>query len=461
MDTKIIGGKIVTAKQIYKADIGISRGMISHIQTRLEQSAKETINASGMLIFPGIIDAHVHLNLPAGGTMTAEDFESGTKAAACGGVTTIIDFAAQEKGGTLADAIEARRAEADGKVAIDYALHVVPTDWNKRTAAEMAKLTSSGFSSFKMYMIYAKAGLMSGDAAIFSALEQTARYGGMVTVHAESAAVLDLLIERFHNKTAMKKYSAYCHVLSRPNFIESEAITRAATWAEATGGRLYIVHMSTKEGVEIVRQAKARGVNVYAETCPHYLLFDDSIYKKADGYLYATAPQVKKQADQKALWRGLADGIISTVATDNCTFSRKQKNRWRGDFTKIPCGLPGVETLLPLLYSYGVGRKRITLSQMVELLTENPAKLFGLFPKKGAIGIGTDADLVIFDPGKNVTISHKSLQTDCDWSPYEGMKVKGYPIMTICRGKIVAKDGKFVGQNGYGKLLKRDRPRDL
>lgn len=459
MDLKIIGGKIVTARQIYKADIGISRGMISHIQINLDQPAKETIDASGMLIFPGIIDAHVHMSLPAGGTVTNEDFESGTKAAACGGVTTIIDFAAQEKGKTLAEAIRKRRAEADGKVAIDYALHVVPTEWNRLTANEMVRLIGNGFTSFKMYMIYARAGLQSDDAAIFSALEQTARYGGLVTVHAESSNVLDMLVERYHNKTDMKKYGAYCHVLSRPNFIEAEAVSRAVTWAEATGGRLYIVHMSTAEGVEIVRRAKGRGVNVYAETCPHYLLFDDSIYKKPNGHLYATAPQVKKRSDQKALWRALAEGVISAVATDNCTFTRMQKNRWLGDFTKIPCGLPGVETLLPLLYSYGVAHKRISLYKMIELLTENPAKLFGLFPRKGAISLGSDADLVIFDPKKSVTISHKSLQTDCDWSPYEGMKVTGYPVMTLCRGNIVAKGGRFIGQAGYGKLLKRGRPR--
>jgi dihydropyrimidinase len=461
MDTKIIGGKIVTAKQIYKADIGITRGMISHLQTHLEQPAKESIDASGKLIFPGIIDAHVHLSLPAGGTITAEDFETGTQAAACGGVTTIIDFAAQEKGKTLADAIKARRAEADGKVAIDYALHVVPTNWNERTAAEMARLIGSGYSSFKMYMIYAKAGLMSDDVAIFSALEQTAKYGGMVTAHAESARVLDLLIDRYHNKTDMKKHGAYCHALSRPNFIEAEAIQRAVTWAEATGGRLYIVHMSTAEGVEIVRRAKERGVTVYAETCPHYLLFDDSVFKKPNGYLYATCPQVKKKADQEALWEGVNTGIISTIATDNCTFTRKQKARWRGDFTKIPYGLPGVETLLPLMYTYGVGRKQLSLAKLAELLTENPAKLFGLYPQKGAIALGSDADLVIFDPEKKVTLSHKPLQTDCDWSPYEGMKVKGYPIMTVSRGKIVAKGGKFVGKAGQGKLVKRERPRDL
>jgi dihydropyrimidinase len=461
MDTKIIGGKIVTAKQIYKADIGITRGMISHIQTHLEQPAKETIDASGKLIFPGIIDAHVHLSLPAGGTITAEDFETGTKAAACGGVTTIIDFAAQEKGKTLAAAIKARRAEADSKVAIDYALHVVPTDWNKRTATEMAKLIDNGFPSFKMYMIYAKAGLMSDDAALFSGLDQTAKYGGMISVHAESTGVLDLLIERYHNKTDIKKHGAYCHALSRPNYIEAEAIQRAVTWAEATGGRLYIVHMSTAEGVEIVRRAKERGVDVYTETCPHYLLFDDSVFKKPNGYLCATCPQVKKKADQEALWEGAKTGIISVVATDNCTFTRKQKARWQGDFTKIPYGIPGVETLLPLMYTYGVGRKLISLAKLAELITENPARLFGLYPKKGAIALGSDADLVIFDPEKKVTLSHKSLQTDCDWSPYEGMKVKGYPIITISRGQIVAKNGKFVGKIGYGKLIKRERPRGL
>jgi dihydropyrimidinase len=461
MDLKITGGKIVTANSIFKADIGITRDKISHIGIDLKRPAKKTMDASGKLIFPGLIDAHVHLKLPAGGTITAEDFTSGTKAAACGGVTTIIDFAAQEKGQTLAAAIKARRAEADGKMAIDYSLHVVPTDWNSRTKNEMAKLTARGFPSFKMYMIYAKAGLMSDDVAIFSALEQTARFGGMVAVHAESAAILDLLIERYHNKQDMKKYGAYCHALSRPNFIEAEAIQRAVTWAEATGGRLYIVHMSTAEGVDIVRRSKERGVKLYAETCPHFLLFDDSVFRKPDGYLYATCPQVKKKIDQAALWDGIKSGVISVVATDNCTFTRKQKARWHGDFTKIPYGLPGLETLLPLMYNFGVNQRRISLHKLVGLLSENPAKLMGLYPQKGNIAIGSDADLVIFDPDKEVTLSHKSLQTRCDWSPYEGIRVKGYPAATISRGQIVACDGGFVGKAGQGKFVKRHRPIDL
>ncbi len=326
MDLLIQNGKIVTANKSFVANIAIDKGIIKAIKRNLQVDARTIIDAKGMLIFPGIIDAHVHFQLPAGGTITAEDFASGTRAAACGGVTTVIDFAIQEKGKTLSQAIRDRRQEADSQVAIDYALHAVPTDWNDKTKIEMGKIAANGVTSFKMYMIYAKAGLMSSDSAIFSALEESSKYGGMVTVHAESAGVLDLLVDRYHNKEDMKRFGAYCHVLSRPNFIEAEAVQRAVTWAEATGGRLYIVHLSTQEGVEIVRQAKRRGVNVYAETCPHYLLFDDSVFKKPNGYLYATCPQIKKKADSIALWNGLSDGTISVVATDNCTFSKQTKS---------------------------------------------------------------------------------------------------------------------------------------
>jgi dihydropyrimidinase len=457
MDLLIKNGKIVTAEKTFIANITIDKGIIKAIGRNLHADAKAIIDAKGMLVFPGIIDAHVHFQLPAGGTVTSEDFARGTRAAACGGVTTVIDFAIQKKGKTLSQAIRARRKEADGKVAIDYALHAVPTDWNPKTKKEIGKITANGITSFKMYMVYAKAGLMSDDAALFSALEESSKCGGMVTVHAESAGVLDILIGRYHNKKNMKRFGAYCHVLSRPNFIEAEAIQRAVTWAEATGGRLYIVHLSTAEGVEIIRQAKRRGVDVYAETCPHYLLFDDSVFMKPNGYLYATCPQIKKKADAKALWKGLSDGTISVVATDNCTFSSKQKAPWHGDFTKIPYGLPGVETLLPLLYTYGVGKGLISLSKMIELLCVNPARLFGLYPQKGTISPGFDADLVIFNPRQNVTVSHERLQTECDWSPYEGFKLKGYPALTISRGEIVAENGRFVGSAGHGKYLKRGK----
>jgi dihydropyrimidinase len=455
MDLIIKGGRIVTAEGSYKSDIGIENGKIKAIADKLPQNSAKTIDARGMVVFPGAIDVHVHLQLPACGTVTADDFENGAKAAACGGVTTVIDFATQKKGETLKQAVANRRAEADSKVAIDYALHVVPTDWNERTKGELMKLADEGYTSFKMYMIYAKQGMISDDAALFEALEETSRFGGMVSVHAESARVLDLLIDRYHNPQAMKKYGAYCHALSRPNYIEAEAVQRAVKWAEATGGKLYIVHMSTADGAEIIHDAKRRGLHVYAETCPQYLLLDDSVFKKPNGYLYGTCPQVKKKADSDRLWQALADGDISVVATDTCTFTKKQKAMWQGDFTKIPYGMPGVETLLPLVYTFGVGKKRISETQLVKLLCTNPAKLMGLYPEKGTIAVGSDADLVVFDPNKKVTLSYKNLQTNCDWSAYEGFKLKGYPDMTISRGEIVASKGKFVGKVGHGRFVKR------
>jgi len=455
MDLIIKGGRIVTAEGSYKGDIGIEKGKIKAIADKLPQNSGKTVDARGMVVFPGAIDVHVHLQLPFCGTVSADDFENGTKAAACGGVTTVIDFAIQKKGDTIKKAVDNRRAEADGKVAIDYALHAVPTDWNERTKNELMKLADEGYTSFKMFMIYAKEGMISDDDALFAALEETSRFGGMVGVHAESVRVLDLLIDRYHNPQDMKKYGAYCHVLSRPNYIEAEAIQRAVKWAESTGGKLYVVHMSTADGADIIRDAKRRGLHVYAETCPQYLLLDDSVFKKPNGYLYGTCPQVKKKADSDRLWRALADGDVSVVSTDTCTFDKKQKAMWQGDFTKIPFGLPGVETLLPLVFTFGVGKKRISETQLVKLLCTNPAKLMGMYPEKGTIAVGSDADLVVFNPNKKVTLSYKNLQTNCDWSPYEGFKLKGYPDTTISRGEIVASKGKFVGKVGHGRFVKR------
>jgi len=456
MDLIIRNGKVVLRDGIRWVDIGVKGGKIVTAGKRLGGTAKRVIDADGKLVLPGIIDAHVHFQLPVGGITTADDFFSGTRAAACGGVTTVIDFAIQKKGRTLAEAVRSRRAEADGNIAIDYSLHAVPTDWSPRTRLEMRKLAALGITSFKMYMVYE--GLRSGDVALFEALEETSKFSGLVSVHAESVEILDMMIKRYHNRRDMKRYGAYCHALSRPGFVEAEAISRAITWARATGGALYIVHMSTLEGREIIRLARREGVKVFAETCPHYLLLDDSVFKRKDGHLFATCPQVKKKADSEALWEGIKTGDIQVVATDTCTFAQKQKDRWRGDFTKIPYGLPGVETLLPLLHTYGVVEKRITLRRMVEVLCENPARLMGLYPRKGAIAAGSDADLVIFDPDKKVTVSHENLQTNCDWSPYEGFRLTGYPEITISRGRVVAESGRFVGRPGHGQFVRRAAP---
>ena len=454
LDLIIKNGKIVTASDTYVADVGVKDGKIDTLGAELSPgSSTQVIDAKGKYIFPGGIDVHVHLQLPFSGTVSADDFENGTKAAACGGVTTVLDFAIQTKGKSIMDAVEARRAEADSKVCVDYGLHAAITDWNDRTQAEIKTVIDYGIPTFKMFMIYKNEGWMADDGMLFNALEETAKLGGHIGVHAESVDILEMLIERYAKEK--EKWGAYGHTLSRPCYTEEEAIIRAIKWAEVTGGQLYIVHMSTGEGTNAVAAARERGVNVYAETCPQYLLLDDEVFKGKNGHLYATCPQIKKPHDSERLWKGLADGDVQIIATDTCTFDTKQKAAWNGDFRKIPFGLPGVETLLPLMYTEGVGKRGFSVNQLVSLVSTNPAKLFGMYPKKGTIAIGSDADIVVFDPEKKVTLKAENLQTNCDWSPFEGWNLTGYPTVTISRGEIVAQDGKFTGVVGHGQFLRR------
>ncbi|MFX1483076.1 MAG: dihydropyrimidinase [Promethearchaeota archaeon] len=454
LDLIVKNGNVVTATDTYIADVGVKDEKIATIGADLEPgSDTKVVDAKGKYVFPGGIDVHVHFQLPFSGTVSADDFENGTKAAACGGVTTILDFAIQKKESSIMDAVEARRAEADSKVCVDYGLHAAITDWNPDTQAEIKKVIDYGIPTFKMFMIYKNEGWMADDGMLFSALEETSKLGGQIGVHAESVDVLDLLIERYAKEK--EKWGAYGHALSRPCYTEEEAIIRAIKWTEVTGGKLYIVHMSTGEGTEAVSAARNRGVRVYAETCPQYLLLDDEVFKRENGHLYATCPQIKKPHDSERLWKGLANGEVQVVATDTCTFDTKQKAAWNGDFRKIPFGLPGVETMVPLMYTEGVGKRGFTVNHLVSLVSTNPAKLFGMYPEKGSIAIGSDADLVVFDPKKKVTIKAENLQTNCDWNPFEGWKLTGYPAVTISRGEIVAKDGKFVGRVGRGRFLKR------
>jgi dihydropyrimidinase len=283
----------------------------------------------------------------------------------------------------------------------------------------------------------------------------------MLLVHAESSRVLDELIARHHNPDEMKKLGARLHAITRPNFIEAEAIQRAIMWAEVTGGRLYIVHMSTGEGADIVQAARARGVDVYAETCVQYLVLDDSVFAKPDGHLYACCPQVKKPKDQERLWQGLDDDDVCVISTDTCTFSRAQKARWEGDWTKIPMGLPGLETLLPLVYTHGVLGKRLTLSQFVTKCSTNPAKIMGLYPRKGTLAAGSDADVVVFDPAKKATVDCATMETGADWNPYQGWSLAGFAEQTFCRGRQIVADGKCVGEMGWGKWLPREKAGSL
>jgi dihydropyrimidinase len=453
-DVVIRNGTVVTEDKTQKADVGIRGEQIVAIAKQLKSGARShIIDAKGKYIFPGGIDAHVHLQLPAYGTVSTDDFKNGTKAAAMGGITTVIDFSTQKKGEALLDSIKARREEADGKVCIDYSLHAAITDWNPQTQAELAEVIKRGIPSFKMFMIYKDRGMMAHDGILLSALEETKALGGTIMVHAENYDVIETLKARY--AVDREKWGAYAHTLSRPHYTESEAVQRAIKWAEVTGGKLYIVHMSAGESADYVQRARANGTQVFAETCPQYLLLNDEVFKRKNGHYYATCPQVKKKEDNKHLWNALKAGTIQVLATDTCTFNTQQKDQWNGDFRKIPFGLPGVETLLPLMYTEGVGKRGFSVNHLVSLVSTNPAKLFGMYPQKGTIAVGSDADITIFNPHREVTLHAKDLQTNSDWSPYEGWKLEGYPETIILRGQVIVNENEFVGTVGLGRFVKR------
>ncbi len=456
-DKIIHGGKLVTATETTPTDIGIRGETVAALGKGLARSSRngaELIDATGRYVIPGGIDVHVHLELPFCGTVSADDYDSGTRAAARGGVTTVIDFAIPYGQESLRQAVDNWHARAEGKSCIDFAFHVAITNW-QRHAKEIKKIFEQGYPTFKQFMIYEKEGWQSDDAAMFGALEILRDLGGMLLVHAESSRVLDLLIERHHTSAAMKKYGAYLHTMTRPNFVEAEAIERVIHWTRVTGGRSFIVHMSTGEGADLIKRARGEGVNILAETCAQYLVLDDDEFKKKDGHLYATCPQLKKPRDQKRLWTGLRDGEVCSVSTDTCTFTRKQKATWKGDWTKIPMGMPGLETLLPLVYTFGVRKRRMTLNQFVDKCCTTPARTMGMFPRKGNVQIGSDADLTIIHPTKTIQVDWRKMETNCDWSPFQGWPLAGFAEHTFCRGRQIVKDYKFVGKNGYGRFIPR------
>lgn len=459
MDTIVKGGTIVTAYEKYIADIGIKDGKIAVIGADIPSSENtEIIDATGKLVMPGMIDAHVHLSLPFGGTVSADTWQTGTRAAAAGGITTVVDFSdfsSQKRGDSLAETIRKRKEEADSDVFVDYSLHGGIADWTDDVKAEIESMCNEGITSFKLFMIYRNEGWLSTDSNIIEALEETKKHGGMLQIHAESPDLIDSLQAAHHSDAEMKEQGAYLHTVTRPNASEFEAVQRAITWAEYTGGHLYFVHLSTKESARMVKKARRKGLNVIGETCPQYLILDDSLFKGENGHYYATCPQLKKPEDGEILWKTLDNEGLSVVGTDTCTFNSEQKALWEGDFTKIPMGMPGSELMLPLLYNDGVREGRIDLHRMVAIASTNPAKIFGMYPKKGALLPGSDADIVIFDPDKEITVDYANMETNCDWSPYQGKKLKGLPYMTLLRGKVIAKEGKCVGDQGFGQFIKR------
>lgn len=449
----IKNGNIVNSEKIEKADILIENEKIKEIGEDLTFKEGEIIDAEGNYIFPGVIDSHVHFQLPVKGTITADDFYTGTKAAACGGVTTIIDFAHPEnKTESLLEAVEKRKAEAKENVCVDYSLHVAIISSNDTILKEIPKLIDNGITSFKLYMTYREEGIMVDDADLFFIMKKLTEFGGLPVVHAENNFLLEKLRTKYLNSG---KTQAIYHARSRPNFAEDEAIRRAIYFADITNCPLFIFHLSTKEGLSSFANAKKKGKNVWAETCPHYLLLNENRLKGKDGNRFIMSPPLRTNEDKNALWHGLKRGDISVISTDHCSFNLQQK--LASDFSKVPSGLPGVETLLPLIYTHGVLKKRITINNLVEVLCENPAKIYGLYPKKGTISVGSDADIVIFDPEMKVTLDYKDLHMNVDWSPYQGWKLTGFPIYTIIRGNIIYKEGEFLGEEKLGKFISRNK----
>jgi len=445
----IKNGNIVNSGKIEKADILIENDKIKEIGENLTLKEGEIIDAKGNYILPGIIDSHVHFQLPVKGTITADDFYTGTKAAVCGGVTTIIDFAHPEnKSESLLEAIEKRKAEAEKNMCVDYSLHATIISSNDTILKEIPKLIDSGITSFKLYMTYREEGIMVDDADLYFIMRTLAKFDGLPVVHAENNSLIEKLRIKYLN---LGKTRAIYHAISRPNFAEDEAIRRIIYLAGITNCPLFIFHLSTKEGLSSFTNAKKKGKNVWAETCPHYLLLNENRLRGKDGNLFIMSPPLRTNEDKNALWHGLKRSDISVISTDHCSFNLQQKSA--SDFSKVPSGLPGVETLLPLIYTHGVLKKRITINNLVEVLCENPAKIYGLYPGKGTVSTGSDADIVIFDPKKEVTIDHKNLHMNVDWSPYQGWKLKGYPIYTILRGNIIYKYGKFYGEKRLGKFI--------
>jgi dihydropyrimidinase len=450
----IRNGIVITATDLYEGDVFIEGEKIAVIGSSLQMNADRIIDAKRKYVLPGGIDVHTHLDMPFGGTTSGDDFESGTIAAAHGGTTSIVDFAIQYKGQTLHHAWETWMKKAEGKAAIDYGFHMIITDLSDQVEEEMDPLVRQGVTSFKLFMAYPGV-FMLDDASIFRALLRTGKNGGTICMHAENGGVIDVLVKKAlaEGKTAPKY-----HALTRPARAEGEATHRAIALAEMADVPIYIVHLSAEEALEMVTEARDRGLPAFAETCPQYLFLSYDNYEEPgfNGAKYVMSPPLRPKETQERLWRGLAFNDLQAISTDHCPFCMKeQKTLGRNDFSKIPNGAPGIETRMSLVYDGGVRTGRISLNRFVELTSTSPAKIFGLFPRKGTIAPGSDADIVIFDPEKKVRLSQKTLHMKVDYSPYEGREVTGVTDTVISRGRVIIDGGKFAGRAGSGSFIKR------
>ena len=454
MSILIKNGRIITADSDQLADIFIEGEKIKAIGNDLKVDADEIIDASGKLVFPGGIDPHVHLDMPFMGTFSSDSYETGTRAALFGGTTMVIDFILQKQGNSLRAALDEWRSRANGNCVGDYSFHMAVTDFNEETKKEIRHfIEEEGIVSFKTFMAY-KGALMIDDRQMVALMEEVKKHRGLVTVHATNGDMIDYLIAKHR---AQGKLSPLYHYLSQPEITEAEASGRFADLANYTGCPGYIVHLTCEGALNAVRNANKRNQNVFVETCIQYLVIDASLYEREDGAKWVMSPPLREKKDQQTLWAGINQGTVKVVATDHCPFKWEQKLMGKDDFSKIPNGHPAIEHRMELLFSEGVQKGKISLNKYVEVSSTNAAKIFGMFPRKGTIAVGTDADIVIFDPNEKHRISAASHHMNVDYSAYEGWEITGKVKTVLLRGKVAINDNKCILEKGYGQFIKRNK----
>jgi dihydropyrimidinase len=458
MTAKLIkNGTVVTAADQYRADVLVRDGIVAAIGMQLDAVDAEVVDASGCYLLPGGVDPHTHLDMPFGGTVTTDDFKTGTIAAAYGGTTTIVDFCLTTKGEPLQNALSTWHGKAEGKAVIDYGFHLMISEINDEVLAELPDvIEKEGVTSFKVFMAY-KNVLQADDGTLYRTLLSAKKHGALVMVHAENGDVIDYLIKE---ALRLGNTDPIYHALTRPPELEGEATGRAIRLTELADSRLYVVHVTCAEAVKQIAKARDQGLEIWGETCPQYLVLDQSYLELPDfeGAKYVWSPPLREAWNQEVLWSALKNGQLQTLGSDQCSFNFKgQKELGLGDFSKIPNGGPVIEDRFSLLFSEGVLKDRITINQFVEIVSTRSAKLFGLFPQKGTIAVGSDADIVIFDPTAERIISAKTHHMNVDYSAFEGMKVTGEPVSVLSRGEFVIRNKQFVGTVGTGRYLKRKK----
>jgi len=457
MSILIRGGRVVTAADDTIADVYVEGETVTLIGRSLDVRADRVVDATGKYVLPGCVDPHTHLDMPFGGTVTVDDFESGQISAAFGGTTCHVDFCIQAHGQTFAQALETWHAKADGKTLIDYGFHIAVTDLDEGgTLDELATLPDQGITSYKLFMAY-KGALMVSDETLFEAMEVAAQSGALVMVHAENGDAIDVLVRRaLEAGNTAPQY----HAATRPPELEGEATNRAIQLARIAGCPLYVVHVTCKEAVDPIRRAREQGWRVWGETCTQYFFVDETFLARPgfEGAKYVYSPPARDASNHEVLWNAVRTDALSAISTDHCSFLWDgQKTLGRDDFTKIPNGGPGLEDRLRMIHHFGVGGGRISLNRMVDLLATQPAKLFGLYPRKGTVAFGSDADIVVFDPARRETISAASQHTKCDYSLYEGTEVVGAPELVLLRGTVLVENGELVATPGVGRFVRRAR----